>query len=120
MAVITDDEWDALREETFDTTAILRAVDAVDEMRLDLNDGLDGSPPPLRTDLLTLHQLAMSVVNRGARSQVEDLFDAVVELEDQVSGLMNSLEQIQGTLSGLTALYPESLAYGPIDGVEAE
>ncbi|MEQ4203416.1 hypothetical protein ABNM51_27405 [Pseudomonas syringae] len=34
-----------------------------------------------------------------------------VDLEDQVLGLMTSLEQVQETLSKLTALYPESLSY---------
>ena len=39
----------------------------------DLNDGEDGSPPQLRTDLLNLHPLAMAVVNRKARNQVAGL-----------------------------------------------
>lgn len=30
---ITDEEWDELTPENFDTTALLRAVDAVDELR---------------------------------------------------------------------------------------
>lgn len=37
-AKITDGEWDELSPENFDTTALLRAVDAVDELRSDLND----------------------------------------------------------------------------------
>ncbi len=32
---ITDEEWDELVPESFDTTALLRAVDAVDELRGD-------------------------------------------------------------------------------------
>jgi hypothetical protein len=36
---ITDEEWNELAPENFDTTALLRAVDAVDELRGDLNDG---------------------------------------------------------------------------------
>jgi hypothetical protein len=35
---ISDEEWDELSPENFDTTALLRAVDAIDEMRNDLND----------------------------------------------------------------------------------
>jgi hypothetical protein len=112
---ITDAEWDALSPEHFDTTTLLSAVDAVDEMRGDLNDGEDGSPPQLRSDLLKLHQLAMAVVNSGARHQVAELFDLAGELEDQVFGLMTSLEQVQNTLSQLTALYPESLSYADLD-----
>ncbi len=53
MAIsITDEEWDELTPENFETTALLRAVDAIDEMRNDLNDGENGAPPQLRTDLL--------------------------------------------------------------------
>lgn len=36
-----------------------------DELRGDWNDGEDGSPLQLRTDLLKLHQLAMAVLNEG-------------------------------------------------------
>lgn len=64
-ANITDDEWDELSPENFDTTALLRAVDAVDELRSDLNDNEDGAPPQLRDDLLKLHQLAMAVFNQA-------------------------------------------------------
>ena len=92
----------------------------MDELRGDLNDGEDGGPPQLRTDLLKLHQLAMAVINRGARSQVAELFNLAVELEDQVLGLMTALKQVQETLSQLTALYPESLSYADLDDVEAD
>ena len=80
-----------------------------------MNDGEDGSPPQLRSDLLKLHQLAMAVVNSGARHQVAELLDLAGELKDQVFGLMTSLEQVQNTLSQLTALYPESLSYADLD-----
>ncbi|KPW67091.1 TnpA repressor protein [Pseudomonas syringae pv. broussonetiae] len=107
---ITDSEWDELVPESFDTSALLRAVDAVDVLRDDLNNSEDGRPPQLCTDLLKLHQLAMAVFNEGPRSQVADLFEFAVDLEDQVHGLMTSLEQVQETLSRLTVLYPESLS----------
>lgn len=112
---ITDEEWDELSPENFETAALLRAVDAVDELRGDLNDNEDGGPPQLRTDLLKLHQLAMSVFNEGSRSQVADLFEFAVDLEGQVLGMMTALEQVQDTLSRLTALYPESLSYAGLD-----
>ena len=108
-ARITDDEWDELTPENFDT-ALLRAVDAVDVLRGDLNDSADGAPPQLRTDLLKLHQLAMAAFNEGSRSRVAELFDLAVDLQDQVDHLMTSLEQVQETLSRLTALCPESLS----------
>ena len=87
-ARITDDEWDELTPENFDTTALLRAVDAVDVLRGDLNDSADGAPPQLRTDLLKLHQLAMAAFNEGLRSRVAELFDLAVDLQDQVDHLM--------------------------------
>ncbi len=95
MATITDAEWNELSPSNFETAALLRAMDAVDEMRGDLNDGEDGRSPQLRTDLLKLHRLAMDIINGGARSQVAELFEFAAELEDQVNHLMNSLEQVQ-------------------------
>jgi hypothetical protein len=108
---ITDEEWDGLTPENFDTATLLRAVDAVDELRGDLNDGEDGNPPQLRTGLLKLHQLAMVVFKEGSRSQVADLFEFTVDLEDQVFSMMNALEQVQEILSQLTELCPGSLLY---------
>jgi succinylarginine dihydrolase len=91
---VNDDreEWQHLYE-NFETTALLSAVDAVDCLRDDLNDGEGCRPPELRTDLLKLHELAMAVVNNGA---------------------MNELEQVQDTLAKLVALYPESLSYADL------
>lgn len=109
--MITDEEWGELSPEHFDTRTLLHAVDAVDALRGELGDGEDGRPPSLRDDLLKLHQLAMAVINQGSRNRVADLFDLAVDLEDQVHGLMASLEQVQEALSQLTALYPESLSY---------
>lgn len=80
-----------------------------------MNDNEDGGPPQLRTDLLKLHQLAMAVFNQGSRSQVADLFEFAVDLEDQVLGMMTALEQVQKTLSQMTALYPESFSYAGLD-----
>lgn len=94
--------------ENFETAALLRALDAVDLLLDDLNDGEGGRPPQLRTDLLKLHQQAMAVFNKGSRSQFAEMFDFAVELEDQVLGRMTLLEQIQEALSQLTALQPES------------
>ena len=50
-------------------------MDAVDRLRDDLNDGDDCRPPELRTNLLKLHGLAMSVVNEGAVSQAPEMFN---------------------------------------------
>ena len=119
MAIgISDEEWEELTTKDFETFSLLNAVDAVDELRDHLNDGDYGRPPQLRTDLLKLHQLAMDVFNHGARSQLAELFDSAVELEDQVFQMMTSLEKVQETLSQLTSLYPESLSYASLDGME--
>ena len=115
MATITDQEWGELAPENFDTTTLLGAVDAVDELRGELNDGEDGSPPQLRSDLLKLHQLAMAVFNQGARGRVADLFELAVELEVQVASMATALEEVQETLTRLTALCPEYLSYGDLD-----
>ena len=85
MATMTDDDWQHLYE-NFETYALLDAVDAVDRLRDDLNDGECGRPPELRTNLLKLHGLAMAAVNQGAVSQ-----------------MLTQLEHIQDTLSQLVA-----------------
>lgn len=113
-----DQEQYALTPENFDTTARLRAVDAVDALRDGLNDDDDGSPPQLRTDLLKLHQLAMDVFNRGAPDQVSEMFDFPVELDSLILDLTTSLEQVHETLGQLTALYPENLSYSGLDDAD--
>ena len=105
FTVVEDTASTALREDCYALPA-----QAVDVLRGDLNDSADGAPPQLRTDLLKLHQLAMAAFNEGSRSRVAELFDLAVDLQDQVDHLMTSLEQVQETLSRLTALYPESLS----------
>ncbi len=102
--------FDQLAPDQFETAALLRAVDAVDELRDGLKDGEDGRPPQLRSDLLRLHQLATAVFNQGARAKAGELFDLAVDLQDEVFDLLNALEQIQATLSQLTALQPEGPA----------
>lgn len=64
---IADDEWDELTPENFDTTALLRAVDAVDELRGNLNDSEDGSPPQLRTDRAQPSSQSVLVRRRSGR-----------------------------------------------------
>jgi len=97
-ARITDEEWDKLSPENFETHSLLRAVDAVDELRDDLNDGEYATPPQLRTDLLKLNQLAMAVINEGSRSQVAILAqwetgaDGIREEYAQPPGWMGKVE----------------------------
>ncbi len=114
---MTDEEWQHLYE-NFETTELLSAVDAVDSLRDDLNDGECFRPPELRTNLLKLHELAMAVVNNGSRSQASKMFDLAMNLDEQVSHMMNELEQVQDTLAKLVALYPESLSYADLDDAD--
>lgn len=106
---MTEEEWQHLYE-NFETADLLSAVNAVDSLRDDLNDGEHGRPPQLHTDLLKLHQMAMAVVNNGSRTLAAGMFDLAMDLDEQVSRMTNELEQIQDTLAKLVALYPESLA----------
>jgi len=110
VSTMTEEEWQHLYE-NFETTELLSAVDAVDCLRDDLNDGEGCRPPELRTNLLKLHELAMAVVNNGSRSQASKMFDLAMNLDEQVGHMMNELEQVQDTLAKLVALYPESLSY---------
>jgi hypothetical protein len=114
---MTEDEWEQLYE-NFETTDLLSAVDALDSLRSDLNDGENFRPPEIRTDLLKLHELAMAVVNNGALGQAAEMFDLAMDLEGQVSHMMTELQQVQDTLSELVSLYPESLADAALDDAE--
>ena len=73
---ITDEEWEKLSPANFETHSLLRAVDAVDELRNDLNDGEYATPPQLRTDLLKLHQLAMAR-DRAAKWPIRSSLPAI-------------------------------------------
>ena len=102
---MTEEEWQHFYE-NFETTELLSAVDAVDCLRDDLNDGEGCRPPELRTNLLKLHELAMAVVNNGSRSQASKMFDLAMNLDEQVGHMMNELEQVQDTLAKLPGVVP--------------
>ena len=42
--------------------------------------------------------------------QASKMFDLAMDLDEQVSHMMNEPEQVQDTLAKLVALYPESLS----------
>src|SRR5258708_32588519 len=108
VSTMTEEEWQHLYE-NFETTELLSAVDAVDCLRDDLNDGEGCRPPELRTNLLKLHELAMAVVNKGSRSQASKMFDLAMHLDEQVGHMMTALEQVQDTLASLVAMDSDSL-----------
>ena len=105
---MTEEEWQQLYE-NYETTWLLTAVDKIDKARGHLGDGENWEQPQIRTDLLTLHGLAMEVVNNGWTSKARQLFEMAYDLEDQVSDLIESLEAVQEILSKLTGLSPENL-----------
>ncbi|MFH1598824.1 MAG: transposase [Pseudomonadota bacterium] len=111
MSGITESEQQAL-EEGLDTAAIMRAVDAISRLRAEL--AADESPT-IRDELLELHRLAIAVREHGTLKQLSEFFDLANDLELRVCEWMETLGEIQATLSTVTALYPESLAY---EGVE--
>ncbi|MEX5912541.1 hypothetical protein AB6H03_24800 [Citrobacter portucalensis] len=55
---ITNAEWEKISPDNFETASLLRAVDAIDDLRGDFNDGEYSAPPQIRTDLLRLHEIA--------------------------------------------------------------
>jgi hypothetical protein len=59
----------------------------------------------------------MAIFNEGSRSQVADLFEIAVDLEDQVQH-DDTLKQVQETLSQLTELCLESLPYADFDDID--
>ena len=103
---ISDADWEKFTQADFETASLLRAVDAIDEMRDHLNDRQDGAPPELRTDLLRLHGLAMAAINNGSRSRVLELFDLASDIDERVGLLMDSLVTVEETIEELLSLYP--------------
>jgi len=94
----------------FETHDLLKAVDLIDELRGYLGYETEGGPPEIRDNMLKLHGLALSVVNKGDKSRVQDLFDLAAHLQDQVQSIRSIIGKVEGTLSGLAELYPESLS----------
>lgn len=109
MAKLTAEEHQNLYQ-NFETRDLLYAVDCIDAARGYLNDGEHLEPPEIRTNLLTLHQLAMDVINYGDTSKAKEMFALADGLDFEIYSLIEYLEKIQTILNQLTALYPERLA----------
>ncbi len=108
MAEMSDRDWEALHE-NFDTAELLSAVDSFDALRGYLNDREDFQAPEIRGELLKLHGLAMKVIGAGARGGATEMFDLAEDLEEQITQMMEEMEQIADTLGKLTSLRPKSL-----------
>ncbi len=94
------------RQRSFDeyeSWSLLDAVDSLDNMRGILADGDGCRPPQLRIDLLKLHDLAMKVCNyTGYESSEQELFEAAMDIEDEVEELRNAAENTLDALRGIT------------------
>ncbi len=97
--------------ENFDTTRILNAVDALDEVRPVISDQFNGDgfprPPEIRGKLLKLHEKAHEIIN-GEFSHDMDMgmFDLAWELEVEFYDVIRNLEQIKKVIDDLTDLTP--------------
>jgi len=116
---MTDAEWQQLVTQ-FQIPSLLVAVEALDRVRNALRDHADGSPPQLRTDLLRLQVLSLSVIHHGARDQAPALFELAGALEDQISAEIDGLEQVRAVLLQLTQLHPDSLVEAALDDETAD
>jgi len=71
----------------------------------------EGGLSAIRDALLQLHRLAQVVRTSGTSDKASELFDPAQDLELRIGEWAEALGAIQTTLSAVTALYPESLAY---------
>jgi hypothetical protein len=97
-------------QNTFDTTGLLRAVDAVDQVRYRDDD--------LRQGILTLHGMAMNLINQdysaGASSE-----ESIGELADRLTGdILECIAQLEQAYEVIKPL--ETLIADPDDEGEAE
>lgn len=96
------------RLSAFDTSALLRVADDLDEMREHL-DGDGYKPPEMRDDILRLHQLAMRVVKEGSTAPaiVDEMFELATDLESCIDDLSDALDRMRHTIGGLAMLAPD-------------
>jgi len=94
--MITQEDYDELCD-SFDTMDLLDAIRHIGDTR-DLRESMD-----------ELHTTAMAVINQGAMTQTEDMFDQAEEIDDQLTELIASLERAQRIIQSLTESCPESV-----------
>lgn len=90
---------------TFDTTELLRAVDALDSVRAVL-----ANPDELRADLLRLHGMAHTLINGGALSATsldETLAELAADIEAELERMSALLLTIRQRIQPLLTLAPE-------------
>ena len=109
MAEPTEEEMRRLYE-GFEPHDLLDAVDLLDEMRSRFQGPGTDAPSELSIDVLKLHGLAIAVVNNGAASKTQAMFDLANHVQDEIASMRESIGKIEKTLNRLMDLYPESLA----------
>ena len=109
VAKIKREDLEPLQEEV-QSREILDCVDNIDHARTYLGDGENFRPPQIRTDLLKLHALAMSVINHVNTSKAQEFFDLSSDIESEISSLIEHLENVQEVLTKITNSAPDSLA----------
>lgn len=96
-------------QQSFDTTKLLAAVEAIDQMRKRLCD-----PEGLRNDLLKLHGMAMELINQEpaevAEAEIEsDICVAATNLEAEIYDYTETLHDLVNLLEDLATLTPDDL-----------
>lgn len=82
-------------------------MDALDRLRTELINPGEGGLSALRDE----YRLAQAALRSGTSTEVRELFDQAQDLELRIGEWAEALVGIRATLSAITALYPESLAY---------
>lgn len=99
--------------ENFDTTLILDAIDALDDLRSILADQYHEEeaiprPPELRDKLLLLHEKASDLINSDYWHPTDlGLFDLAWEIEDELFSISEKVKRIQKVITELTKLTPD-------------
>lgn len=87
--------------EEFDSRVLLDAVSHLDTMRRHLADRLPYQPPQIRKDLMDLHEMVMDVSNGSSKHNLDDIYEALDEVETPVFKIMEAAENLLAVLSKL-------------------
>lgn len=92
---------------SFDTSRLLAAVEVIDQLRTRICD-----PDGLRNDLLTLHQMAMEVINEDVvavvvQNEQGTIWEHAVDVEFELSEFADQLREIADLVEELATLAPD-------------
>jgi len=89
---------------SYDTTQIIHAVDALDQIRYVISDDEDFKPPEIRSQLLRIQKLASKTITGGyslTDEEIEELADLLDEADRTVTDMIGQLKKIQKALKPL-------------------